>query len=171
METLVIENTYQSVRTEYVPKLPVPKSQHLPSPFIAAIKSDAVMGAAGAGIIAAIMYTMWAAKKGPKPMFLDLQQSQFGEHGAIDHVAGLARFGIAGAVWGALFGAYTRQPTVAKGALFGLLPSLFVWTVGAKRKGQPFFFGFKPDKILMPILFNSVIWGGFMGKMARRSNI
>lgn len=126
--------------------------------------SGALNGAAGAGLLAGIMYALWAANQGPKPLFLAAQQKDFGEHGAVDHVAGLGRFVAAGAAWGALFGAVNRKPSVLKGAAFGFAPSLFLWTVLAKTQGEKLFFGGETAKLVMPVVFNSAIWGSFIGK-------
>lgn len=120
-------------------------------------------GFLGAGVLAGIIYIAWGAGKGPKPLFLEVQHHQFGHHGPLDHVAGLARFGLVGGFWGALYGLLPGRSSIAKGAVFGILPSLFHWTVLTKAHGEELFYGFRPDKILFPLFFSSGIWGTFVG--------
>ena len=127
------------------------------------IATGALTGAAGAGLLAGIMYSLWKTNRGPKPLFLKTDMPK-----ALDHVSGVGRFGIAGAFWGALFGTLVRRPTIGRGMAFGFLPSLFLWTVLARRAGQKPFFGFDTKKIAMPILFNSVIWGSLIGLVSKR---
>jgi len=135
------------------------------------IQAGALAGAAGAAVLSGIMYGMWKANQGPKPMFVATQQKQFGKHGAVDHVAGMGRFVLAGAAWGAAFGYINAKPTVGKGVLFGFLPSLFLWTVLAPLQGEKLFFGGAPKKLVMPILFNSAIWGSIIGKASQRQPV
>ncbi len=48
-------------------------------------------------------------------------------------------------------------------ALFGILPSLWLWVVVAPVVGNPLFNGFTTQGILMPLLFDVILWGTFVG--------
>ena len=86
-----------------------------------------------------------------------------GVHGVLDHCVAIAASLIAGVLWGVLFGLLFKRPTAAKGMLFGLLPTLLFWFVVAPLTGQaPFAPGHRAG-LLLPLLFNSIIWGGILG--------
>jgi hypothetical protein len=57
----------------------------------------------------------------------------------------------------------TRSPTVLKGFLFGILPTLWLWIAVNAFMGKPLFNDFEWKGIVMPIVFNMVIWGSFVG--------
>jgi len=62
-----------------------------------------------------------------------------------------------------------KHPTVLKGFLFGLLPTLWLSMAVNSVIGKPLFIGFTTQGILMLIVFNMVIWGSFVGwYMTRR---
>lgn len=62
-----------------------------------------------------------------------------------------------------LYTTVVRRPSVVSGMAFGLLPTLFVWLVLAPLTGKPLFNGFTPQGLLIPLIFNVVIWGCFVG--------
>lgn len=66
--------------------------------------------------------------------------------------------GFLGAIYTSLF-----KPGIGKGFFFGILPSLWVWLVIAPYMGQPLFNGFAPRAIIIPLIFNCIIWGSSIG--------
>ncbi len=126
--------------------------------------TGAAAGAIGAAVLAAILYTAFWTGIMPAPNFVAAERAWLGARSpALDHLLGAAGFLLAGALWGALFGLIVSRPTVLKGMAFGLLPTLFLWLVMAPALGQPAFNGFRAEGILLPILFNVLIWGTILG--------
>ena len=126
-------------------------------------------GTIGSLLIVAIMLILFAVQ-GTTPMFMATYTSAIGAGGplAAGLVGGLL-FVLSGAVWGALFAALVPNPTVLKGIGFGLVPALWLWVVVAPLMlGQPLFFGFAAPKIIMPFIFNCIVWGSATGWHARR---
>jgi hypothetical protein len=119
-------------------------------------------GAIGAVILAAIMYLMMTGT-GQVPAFVGMFRAWFGANPPLDHVLGALGFVLAGGIWGLLFTALVHQPTLSKGMLFGLLPTLFLWLVLAPATGKPLFNGFTPQGIILPLVFNVIVWGSFVG--------
>ena len=124
----------------------------------------AVAGVIGAAILAAIMYLLYWANPTLVPSFLEAERRLLGTHGFGDHLAALAGFLVAGAVWGALFGLLVRRPTWFKGVAFGFVPTLFLWLVMAPLMGKGLFMGFGAPGLLVPIVFNVCIWGSIVGR-------
>jgi hypothetical protein len=120
-------------------------------------------GAIGAVMLATIMYLMMLTGAGQVPAFVGMFRTWFGANPPLDHVMSALGFVLAGGVWGLLFTALVHQPTASKGMLFGLLPTFFLWLVLAPATGQPLFNGLTPQGIMLPLLFNVVIWGSFVG--------
>ena len=124
-------------------------------------------GALGAILLVVVMYIMQAAGMGA-PAFVKMYHAMFGSNPPIDQIIAAIIFIISGGIWGILFTLLVKHPTILKGMLFGLLPSLWLWVVVNPIIGQPLFNDFTLKGILMPLLFNVVIWGTFMGWYASR---
>ena len=132
------------------------------------VASAALAGVAAAAILAAVLYVLAFTGVLVTPNFVVISQTWFGTRGGLDHVLGLFGSLIAGGLWGALFGLLVARPSFAKGMLFGLLPALFLWVVIAPLTGNALFFGFNPREIVLPVLYNVVIWGGLLGYLCDR---
>lgn len=126
------------------------------------LKIGFVGGVLGALILVVVMYVLQLAGMGD-PAFLKMYNAVFNSTPPLDHIISIILFLISGGLWGMLFTAITKHPTILKGILFGLLPSLFLWVVINPIIGQPVFNNFTLKGILMPLLFNVVIWGTFIG--------
>lgn len=119
-------------------------------------------GAIGAIILVVVMYIMQAAGMA-EPGFVGMYRAVFEANPPIDHVIAAILFIISGGIWGLVFTLLVREPTVLKGMLFGLLPSLWLWVVVNPVIGKPLFNDFTVQGLLMPLIFNVVIWGTFVG--------
>jgi hypothetical protein len=119
-------------------------------------------GCIGAIILVVIMYLLQAMDMGA-PGFVGMYRQVFGENPPADQFIAALLFIISGGIWGLLFGLLVKAPTLLKGMLFGLLPTLWLWTAVNGALGKPLFNGFETKGLLMPLLFNVVIWGGFVG--------
>ena len=119
-------------------------------------------GALGAFVLIVIMYVMLLIGMGD-PAFVKMYRAMFGENPPVDHIIAGILFLIAGGLWGLLFAAVVKHPTILKGMLFGLLPTLFLWVVINPIIGQPLFNDFTVKGLLMPLFFNVVVWGTFIG--------
>ena len=126
-----------------------------------------VAGMAAAGAMAGLMYAVKRAGGERRLMFLDLERQLAGRHGsAADHAAGFAGVTLAGALWGVLLAKLFDRPTAAKGAAFGVLPTLVVWLVIDPLMGKGLFGGFKAKEIVEPLVLNSLVWGPLAGWLA-----
>lgn len=92
-----------------------------------------------------------------------MYRAQFGANPPADQFIAAVLFIIAGGIWGLIFGLLVKHPTVLKGFLFGLLPSLWSWVVVNSYLGKPLFNGFAVTGLVLPIIFN-----GYLGKFYRR---
>jgi hypothetical protein len=128
------------------------------------LQSGFIGGALGSCFIAAIMLVMQAVG-GVTPMFIATFNATLGPASPIvAGIAGGALFVLSGALWGVPFGALVRSPTIWKGIAFGLVPALWLWIVVAPMMlGKPAFFGFAPPKLLLPFVFNCLVWGTTVG--------
>lgn len=128
------------------------------------LQSGFVGGALGSVFIAAIMLAMFVVA-GTPPMFMATFNATLGPASPI--VAGLAGgalFVLSGALWGVPFAALVRTPTIGKGIAFGLVPALWLWVVVAPvMLGKPVFFGFALPKLILPFVFNCLVWGTTVG--------
>lgn len=128
------------------------------------LQSGFVGGALGSVFITAIMLVMLAIG-GVTPMFIATFNATFGPSSSV--LAGLgggALFVLSGALWGVPFAALVRAPTIWKGIAFGLVPALWLWLfVAPVMLGKPVFFGFAPPKLIMPFVFNCLVWGTTVG--------
>jgi hypothetical protein len=128
------------------------------------LRTGFIAGALGALAITVIMLVMQLAM-GATPMFVGTYQSVLGPSSlVVAELVGGVLFVLSGAVWGMLFTSLVKQPTLARGMLFGLAPALWLWLVVAPLMlGQPAFFGFQVPNLVMPFLFNVVVWGSITG--------
>ena len=84
-------------------------------------------------------------------------------------IIGLVLFLLAGAAWGALYGAVAPRISVISGAIFGLLPWLFVMVAIYPIMGKPLFAGGDAMGIAAPLVLN-VIWGAIVGALTPKLN-
>lgn len=119
-------------------------------------------GVLGALALVLIMYAMQFAGL-VTPTFIRMYQAAFGVNPPMDHIISAIIFLLLGGIWGMLFAVFVKHPTTLKGFMFGILPTLFTWLVLNPLVGEPMFNDFTFIGILMPILFNMVIWGTFIG--------
>lgn len=122
-----------------------------------------IAGSIGAVLLVIIMYVMKATGLGADPAFVSMYRGMFGENPPVDQVIAAILFIISGGIWGAVFTALVKNPTLLKGFLFGILPTLWLWIVVNATLGKPLFNDFTVKGLLMPIVFNMVIWGTFVG--------
>lgn len=122
-----------------------------------------IAGAIGAVILSLIMYLMFLINLGDAPAFVAMSQKMFGENASMNHLLGLIGFIVAGGIWGAIYALVVKNPTVLNGMLFGFLPTLFLWLVISPLMSGAFFNGFALKGLIMPVIFNVLIWGSFTG--------
>ena len=121
-----------------------------------------IAGAIGAFILVIIMYILKAMGMG-EPGFVSMYTAAFGEGGATDEYAAALIFIVSGGIWGLIYALLVKRPTVVNGFLFGFLPTLWLWIAVNAFIGKPLFNGFEAKGIIMPLIFNMVIWGSFVG--------
>lgn len=130
-------------------------------------------GVLGALILTAIMLVMQGTGMG-EPMFVRTYEATIGggDSALVTWVVAALLFLLSGGIWGAIYGGLVRESTIGKGMAFGVLPTLWLWFVVAPfMLGAPLFFGFNGTQILLPLIFNVVIWGGFLGWYCQRSEL
>jgi hypothetical protein len=126
------------------------------------LKFGFIAGCLGAVILVVVMYILMVVGMG-NPGFVQMYRSTFGTHPPTDHLIAALLFIISGGIWGIVFALLVKRPTVFKGFLFGLLPTLWLWLVVNAVLQKPLFNGFTVPGILMPLIFNMLIWGSFIG--------
>jgi hypothetical protein len=119
-------------------------------------------GCLGAIILVAVMYIMKAAGSGD-PGFVSMYRSTIGSNPPSDEIIAAILFIISGGIWGLIFSLFVKRPTISKGILFGLLPTLWLWVVVNAFLGKPLFNGFNLKGIILPLIFNMLIWGSVLG--------
>jgi len=120
-------------------------------------------GFQGALILIVIMYVFEIINIAGNPGFVHTYRSFFGPHYAfIDHLVAAFLFAVSGGIWGIIFG-IVPSPSPLRGMAFGLLPSLWLWLVVVPSTGGPVFNGFAAKGIILPLIFNCVIWGSYVG--------
>jgi hypothetical protein len=136
------------------------------------MKKGFIAGFLGAIILIAVMYLLQLAQLSGEPGFVGIGKTVLGSGlaPALLNILSAGGFALAGGVWGLIFAVVVRNPNLVKGMLFGLAPTLFLWLVIAPLTGKPIFNGFALPGILLPILFNVIIWGGFVGWFLSRKN-
>ncbi|MCY7423046.1 MAG: hypothetical protein LH478_15045 [Chitinophagaceae bacterium] len=129
----------------------------------ASIKTGFIGGCIGAIVLLTIMYIMKAAGMG-EPGFIGMYRGMTHSNGASDPlIAGLLFVILGGGIWGIIFALLVKNPTLLKGLLFGILPTLWLWVVVNAMVGKPLFNGFDIMGLVMPLIFNMVIWGSILG--------
>jgi hypothetical protein len=128
------------------------------------LQSGFIGGALGSVLITVIMLVM-RGLGGITPMFVAAFDATLGPASpVVSGVAGGVLFVLSGALWGVPFGALVQSPTVGKGVAFGLVPALWLWLVVAPMMlGKPVFFGFALPKLVLPFVFNCLVWGTTVG--------
>jgi ammonia channel protein AmtB len=129
-----------------------------------------VAGVIGALILAAIMFLMFSVNLGGAPGFVGIHRKMFGESVPIDYILGTFGFAVAGGIWGAIYAAVIKNPKVVSGMLYGFVPTLFLWLVISPLMSGALFNGFAAKGLIMPVIFNVVIWGGFVGCFLSRKS-
>ena len=104
----------------------------------------------------------------PKPPPTEFVQETVGGSQAGATAAGLPLFAAGGGVWGGFFAALVEDPTPLKGAVFGLLPTLYQGTVVARMMGKPMFFGGDLVQNGLTLAANCLVWGPITGWYCRR---
>lgn len=129
------------------------------------IPAGFIAGALGAFILVIIFYILKWTGMGGEPGFVSLYRSAFvaTPKPPGDEIIAAFLFLISGGFWGIVYVLLVKQSTVIKGFLFGLLPTLWMLIVVPLVMDAPLFNGFTAKGILMPLIFNMVIWGSFIG--------
>ena len=100
----------------------------------------------------------------PQAPFVPAWQAMFGGGWVPAAIFGGLLFVVGGGIWGALFALLVPNPTVLKGVLFGLLPTLFSGLfVTPVVIGGPVFNGFALVPTLLGLAVNCLIWGSLVG--------
>ncbi|HEX8529057.1 MAG TPA: hypothetical protein VF646_03510, partial [Cytophagales bacterium] len=73
-------------------------------------------GTLGALVLVGIFYLMQAAGLAGPPGFVGNYRSVFGANPVLEHVLGAVLFAASGGIWGAIYAAFVKRPTVANGA-------------------------------------------------------
>lgn len=135
------------------------------------LKTGFVGGFLGALLLAALMYALYGAGLLGPPGFVGNYRAAFEPGAPLGHVFATLLFAVSGGVWGLVYGALAKRSTPLKGMAFAFLPTLWFWIVVAGIMGSPLFGGFTAKGLLLPVLFNVVLWGSFLGWYgARRSS-
>lgn len=128
-----------------------------------------VAGCIGAVLLVIVMYILQAAGMG-EPGFIGMYKGAFGPNPPGGAVVAAILFILSGGVWGLLYAVFVRHATVLNGFLFGILPTLWLWIAVNAFIGKPLFNGFEAKGLIMPLIFNMVIWGTFVGWYMSRRN-
>lgn len=131
-------------------------------------------GCVGAVILVFIMYILEAVGLG-SPGFVNMYKALFGSTPPGGEIIAALLFIVSGGIWGIIYTWLVRKSTALKGFIFGLLPTLWLLIVVNSVIGKPLFTGLKPMGIIMPLIFNMVIWGSFVGwylaRMGRKPEV
>lgn len=133
------------------------------------LKTGFIAGSLGAIILVVVMYLMKAAGMG-EPGFVGMYKAMFGANPPADQFIAAGIFIISGGIWGIVFAYFIKRPTILKGILFGLLPTLWLWIVVNAVIGKPLFNNFDPKGLILPMIFNMLIWGSFVGWYMKRKS-
>jgi hypothetical protein len=100
----------------------------------------------------------------PEAPYVGAYQATLGGGWVVAAIIGGLLFLLSGAIWGVLFAVLVPNPTVLKGFLFGLLPTIWALTfIPAVLTGGPLFAGGSFMGLLIPFVMNCVIWGTIVG--------
>lgn len=128
-----------------------------------------IAGCLGAVILVVIMYILQAMGMGD-PAFTGMYKAQFGPNPPGGAFLAAILFIISGGIWGLIYALIIKNSTVLKGFLFGILPTLWLLIVINAVIGKPLFNDFKLMGIIMPVIFNMVVWGCFIGWYVDRNS-
>jgi len=120
-------------------------------------------GLLGALIVIVMMYVVQTAGNGELPAFVSHYRAFFPSNPPFDHVVSALVYALSGGVWGVLYALTAKNPSMQSGALFGLLPTLWTWLAVAPVSGRELFHGFTVRGILLPLIYNVLVWGTFLG--------
>lgn len=98
----------------------------------------------------------------PKAPFVAQWQEMMGGGWLLATLLGGAAFVAIGTLWGLPF-AWVPNPTILKGMLYALLPTVWALVAWPAINGKPVFAGGDPVGILIPVVMNVVIWGSILG--------
>ena len=84
-------------------------------------------------------------------------------------VGGLLFIGI-GVLWALPF-RFVEEPSPFKGAVLGVVPTLWAWTAMPIMMGEMPLGGLDPIKVGLPVIANCFIWGPILGWYAREKLI
>ncbi len=117
----------------------------------------------GLAVVAAIALIVFLGVI-PKAPYAAAWQAMFGGGWLGASILGGLLFVVGGGIWGALFALLLPDPTVLKGILFGLLPTLWQGAfVVPVIMGEPAFHGFALLPNALGIVANCLIWGSIAG--------
>lgn len=130
----------------------------------ASIKTGFVGGLIGGAAVVLTVSLLVFVGVIPKAPFVPAWQSMFGGGWVAAAVLGGLLFVVGGGIWGALFALLVPNPTVLKGVLFGILPTLFSGLfVTPVVIGGPVFNDFALLPNLIGLTMNCLIWGSLTG--------
>lgn len=120
-------------------------------------------GFKGAILLIVIMYAMEYYGYAGNPGYINVYYTVTREINPIfDQIVAGFLFALSGGLWGILF-ALVNNPNPWKGFLYGIFPTLWLWIVVIPFAGGEFFSGFEQRAIVMPLVFNCLIWGSYVG--------
>ena len=100
----------------------------------------------------------------PTAPFVGAYQNVVGGDWVVAAIIGGLLFIFFGALWALPFALLVPNPTILKGIIYGLLPTLWAWTfVPAVLTGGALFGGGTAKGLLIPIVMNCLIWGSTVG--------
>lgn len=135
------------------------------------VKTGFIAGCIGAIILVVAVYILKASGLG-EPGFVGMYRGMTHANSPADPlIAGLIFVIAGGGIWGILFALLVKNPTVLKGFLFGFLPTVWLWVVVNAMLGKPLFNDFATMGLIMPLIFNMLIWGSFVGWYCSRKNV
>lgn len=130
----------------------------------ASLKDGFVGGLIGSVAVLLALSLLVLVGFAPKAPFVGAYQAVLGGGWVTAAVVGGLLFLFFGALWAVPFALLIPNPTILKGVLWGLLPTLWMWTfVPAVLTGGPLFGGFAVQGLVMPIIMNCLIWGSIVG--------
>lgn len=103
----------------------------------------------------------------PKAPFVAAWQGMVGGGWVAAAVLGGAAFIAIGTLWGLLM-TFVPNPTIVKGLLVGIVPTIWALVVWPAIQGNPILADGAPKGILIPVVMNVVIWGSILGWYADR---
>jgi hypothetical protein len=96
-----------------------------------------------------------------RPGFVANYREFFTSH-PFDFVPAAILFALSGGIWGYLYGLLFK-PNVQTGIFYGFAPTLWNWVVVPYALGKPLFAAFALKGMVLPVIFNMLVWGAFIG--------